>query len=144
MSNITPGTYRGWPVRAALGLAGTGTEQIAVQFEFVDPPGERLTWRTATAQPPAPSPASESATRSAAARPRRSRPNERLVGLANTRGRSARGSQIMPPPSRVGGVSFRTRVLPFTGPPVSTSADLTWATVHVGCRSSSRAAAPAV
>jgi hypothetical protein len=44
MPNIQPGTYRGRPVAAALGLAGTGTEQIAVTFEFVDPPGERLTW----------------------------------------------------------------------------------------------------
>jgi hypothetical protein len=41
---VQAGTYRGKPVRAALGLASTGTEQIAVQFEFVDPPGERLTW----------------------------------------------------------------------------------------------------
>lgn len=41
---ISEGKYRGRPVRAALGLAGTGTEQIAVQFEFVEPAGERLTW----------------------------------------------------------------------------------------------------
>jgi hypothetical protein len=41
---LAPGKYRGRPVAAALGLASTGTEQIAVQFDLVDPPGERITW----------------------------------------------------------------------------------------------------
>jgi hypothetical protein len=41
---LNEGNYRGIPVRAALGVAGTGTEQIAVQFELVEPQGQRITW----------------------------------------------------------------------------------------------------
>jgi hypothetical protein len=41
---IAEGTYRGKPVQAALGLTGNGKEQIGVLFEFIDPPGQRLTW----------------------------------------------------------------------------------------------------
>lgn len=45
MSNlIAEGNYRGKPVRGALGLTSTGKEQIAVQFDFVEPAGTRLTW----------------------------------------------------------------------------------------------------
>jgi hypothetical protein len=41
---LAPGKYRGRPVTAALGLTSKNTEQIAVTFELVDPPGERITW----------------------------------------------------------------------------------------------------
>ena len=41
---IPAGKYIGTPVSAALGTTSTGKEQIAVQFEFIDPVGERLTW----------------------------------------------------------------------------------------------------
>jgi hypothetical protein len=41
---LNEGTYRGRPARAALGLASTGIEQIAVMFDFVEPAGTRLTW----------------------------------------------------------------------------------------------------
>ena len=41
---IPAGKYIGTPVGAALGTTSTGKEQIAVQFEFLDPAGERLTW----------------------------------------------------------------------------------------------------
>lgn len=41
---LAPGKYRGRPVSAALGLTSKGNEQIAVTFELVDPPGERVTW----------------------------------------------------------------------------------------------------
>lgn len=41
---LNPGKYRGRPVSAALGLTSTNKEQIAVTFELVDPPGERITW----------------------------------------------------------------------------------------------------
>jgi hypothetical protein len=44
MTMIAEGKYRGRPVAAALGTANTGTEQIAVQFDFVEPAGTRLTW----------------------------------------------------------------------------------------------------
>jgi hypothetical protein len=41
---LNEGNYRGKPVRAALGLTSTGKEQIAVQFELVEPAGTRMTW----------------------------------------------------------------------------------------------------
>lgn len=41
---LAAGTYRARPVRAALGVTGTGKEQIGVLFDLVDPPGERITW----------------------------------------------------------------------------------------------------
>jgi hypothetical protein len=41
---IPAGKYIGTPVSAALGLTSSGKEQIAIQFEFLDPAGERLTW----------------------------------------------------------------------------------------------------
>ena len=41
---IPAGKYIGTPVSAALGLTSTGKEQIAIQFELLDPVGERLTW----------------------------------------------------------------------------------------------------
>lgn len=41
---LNEGNYRGRPVRAALGQTSTGKEQIAVEFDFVDPPGTRRTW----------------------------------------------------------------------------------------------------
>jgi hypothetical protein len=41
---LAEGTYRGRPIRAALGVTGTGKEQIGVQFELQDPPGQRMTW----------------------------------------------------------------------------------------------------
>jgi hypothetical protein len=41
---LDQGTYRGRPVRAALGMTGTGKEQIGVLFEFVEPVGHRMTW----------------------------------------------------------------------------------------------------
>jgi hypothetical protein len=72
---------------------------------------------------------------------RRSSPNENSDGWAKTSGWSARGSQIIPPPSRVGGTSRPP--LPWTASPVETSADLTWATVQPGWRWSSTAAPPA-
>lgn len=40
----TAGTYRGVPVECGLGVTSTQKEQIAVVFELLDPPGERLTW----------------------------------------------------------------------------------------------------
>jgi hypothetical protein len=36
MSHIVPGTFRARAVAADLGFAGTGTEQIAISFEFLD------------------------------------------------------------------------------------------------------------
>src|SRR6184192_2366652 len=93
-----------------------------------------------TFQLPAPPPASASCTRRVADWPRRRKPNEKLVGSAKTSGSSARGSQIIPPPSRVGSTSPEW---PVTGFPVSASADLTSATDQLGCRCSSSAAAPA-
>src|SRR5712691_4024644 len=98
---------------------------------------------TETVQLPAPPPASDTERRTLRAWPRRRSPNERLVGLVKTSGWSARGSQIIPPPSRVGGASLPPRASPATGFPVRTRADLTCATVQVGCRWSSSAAAPA-
>ena len=41
---LAEGRYRGRPVAAALGLSGTGKEQIAVAFDFVEPAGTRKTW----------------------------------------------------------------------------------------------------
>jgi hypothetical protein len=41
---IAPGKYLGTPVSAALGFTSSGSEQIAVLFEFLEPAGERLTW----------------------------------------------------------------------------------------------------
>lgn len=41
---IPAGKYIGTPVGAALGTTSSGKEQIAIQFEFIDPVGERLTW----------------------------------------------------------------------------------------------------
>ena len=41
---LAAGTYRGRPVAAKLGLTSTGKEQIAVQFAFTEPVGEKLTW----------------------------------------------------------------------------------------------------
>jgi hypothetical protein len=41
---IPAGKYIGTPVSAALGFTSSGKEQIAVQFEFLDPAGEKLTW----------------------------------------------------------------------------------------------------
>ena len=41
---IAPGKYLGTPVSAALGFTSSGKEQIAVQFGFLEPAGERLTW----------------------------------------------------------------------------------------------------
>jgi hypothetical protein len=104
-------------------------------------PPERAIWWTETRQEPAPPPASESATRSEALRVRRSSPNDRLVGWVKSSGWSARGSQIIPPPSRVGGAS--RFALPKTAFPVETSADCTWATVQPGWRCRNTAAAPA-
>lgn len=41
---LDAGTYRARAVQAALGEAGTGTEQVAVLFELLDVPGKQLTW----------------------------------------------------------------------------------------------------
>ena len=41
---LAAGNYRGRPVRAALGTSSKGTEQIAVEFELIEPAGERMTW----------------------------------------------------------------------------------------------------
>ena len=41
---IPAGKYIGTPVSAALGTTSSGKEQIAVQFEFLEPVGERMTW----------------------------------------------------------------------------------------------------
>ena len=49
----------------------------------------------------------------------------------------------MPPPSRVGGVSSRRRVLPLTGDRSSTSADLTWAPSRSGAARAAGRRAPA-
>ena len=38
------GKYRGRPTSAALGLTKGGKEQIAVQFDLVDPAGESIAW----------------------------------------------------------------------------------------------------
>ena len=56
-------------------------------------------------------------------------PNETPVGDANSSGAFARTRSIRPPPSRVTGTSC---VPARTGTPVSSSADLIWATVHEG------------
>lgn len=41
---LDEGNYRGRPIRAALGITGTGKEQIGVQFELTEPAGQRITW----------------------------------------------------------------------------------------------------
>lgn len=41
---LEAGKYRAVPVQAALGMTGTGKEQIAVLFELLQPAGERITW----------------------------------------------------------------------------------------------------
>lgn len=41
---LNAGTYRGKATRGKLGLTSTGKEQVAVEFTFTDPPGQRLTW----------------------------------------------------------------------------------------------------
>ena len=38
------GTYKGVPTRAVLGMTSTGKEQIAVEFDFLEMPGTKLTW----------------------------------------------------------------------------------------------------
>ena len=38
------GTYRGRPLGAALGMAGTGNEQVAIEFELLDEAGARMTY----------------------------------------------------------------------------------------------------
>lgn len=46
MSNIVPGHHRARAVEADLGFAGTGTEQIAINFQFLDGEnaGQHITW----------------------------------------------------------------------------------------------------
>lgn len=41
---IAPGEYRARAVDAKLGRAGSGTPQIGVRFQLLDPPGGFLTW----------------------------------------------------------------------------------------------------
>jgi hypothetical protein len=41
---LQAGKYRAIPVEAALGMTKTGKEQIAILFETLDPPGEKITW----------------------------------------------------------------------------------------------------
>lgn len=41
---IQPGRYRGRPVSAVLGFTQGGKPQIAVEFDFTDPPGHRMVW----------------------------------------------------------------------------------------------------
>jgi hypothetical protein len=38
------GDYRAKASRGALGLAGNGTEQVGVEFDLLDKPGNKLTW----------------------------------------------------------------------------------------------------
>ena len=90
---------------------------------------------------PVPPPESERVTVRVAVVPRLRSPNESAVGCAKTSGWSATGSEMRPPPSRSGLTSIPEAVR--IGAPVRTSADLTCAGVHVGCRCSSTAAAPA-
>ena len=98
---------------------------------------------TDAAQAPAPPPASESLTVRAARPPRRRKPNERSVGAAKIFGSSARGRSMTPPPSRAGETSVVRWLVVNAGSPVRTSADLSCATVHDGCRSRRSAAPPA-
>lgn len=44
--SLAPGTYTARGVTAALGIASTGSEQIAVELEVLDPDyaGQRITW----------------------------------------------------------------------------------------------------
>lgn len=41
---LSPGTFRAVAIGAVLGMTETGKEQIAVQFETLEPEGERITW----------------------------------------------------------------------------------------------------
>ena len=100
-------------------------------------------WATAAVQAPAPPPASASATSREALRPRRSRPNDRSAGAEKSFGSSAFGRSITPPPSRMVDASLVRFSSVNAGSPVRTRADLICATVHVGWRSRSSAAAPA-
>lgn len=38
------GKYHGKPIEAVLGYTGGGSEQIAVTFELIDPPGQVIVW----------------------------------------------------------------------------------------------------
>src|SRR4051812_23602872 len=97
---------------------------------------------TDAVQAPAPPPASVSVTVWVADARAARRPNERPVGCAKSIGLSARTRVAIPPPSRSGSAP-----LPDAGraaSPVSVREAFTCATVHVGWRSRSRAAAPAM
>ena len=72
-----------------------------------------------------------------------SRPNETLDGAAKTSGAFARARSIRPPPSFSGVPPVVRAASMYAGSPVCISADLTCATVHVGCRCLRSAAAPA-
>ena len=108
----------------------------------VTPSTEVMSWTDAS-QVPVPPPASASASSRESLAPGRTRPNETLVGAANTSGTSAPGRSIRPPPSRSGETSFPRLLSAETGLPVRTSADFTWAGVQVGWRCRSSATAPA-
>src|SRR6266540_6711998 len=77
---------------AARSVSVPGT--VTVLAVTSDTPAADLDRLIETFQTPAPPPASVSRVRRLEERPRRTRPNERLAGLAKTSGWSARGSQI--------------------------------------------------
>ena len=97
---------------------------------------------TDAAQGAAPPPASVSASSVEVVVPRRTSPNESAVGSVKTSASSACGRSMRPPPSRSGESSV-PEPAGCTGAPVDSSADLTCAGVHAGCRSFRSAAAAA-
>ena len=109
-------------------------------------PGVAACETSETVHVPAPLPASVTRTSSAllaAACSTLRSGNDSDTGSVKSRGSTAPGSATSPPPSSVTGASCVRAVSAHAGPAVETSADFTFAGVHVGCSWSSSAAAPA-
>ena len=96
--------------------------------------------RTLAVHVPTPPPASSSVTALVVTAPSASRPSERPVGRAVRSGASAAATSTSPAPPRIGSAALSPSS---TGRAVVTSADFTCATVQLGWRCRSSAAAPA-